>query len=160
MSFKDAFDVLMSIEGGYQHDPNDFGGETKFGISKRSYPHLDIFNLRIEQAEAIYYHDFWLLFHLDRVLDPKVATQLLLIVTNCSPQTSGTIVQKAINRVMGNVKVDGIIGTQTISALNNVSQLHLEDALRVEMVKFYIHRVSIDKTQKVNFEGWIRRCML
>ncbi|MDR2666964.1 MAG: phage tail tape measure protein [Holosporales bacterium] len=35
------------------------GGETKYGISKRWYPNLDIRNLTVDGAKLIYYRDFW-----------------------------------------------------------------------------------------------------
>ena len=59
MDFDTAFDRLIGNEGGYVKDSRDPGGETKFGISKRSYPSLDIANLTLGQAKAIYRHDFW-----------------------------------------------------------------------------------------------------
>lgn len=58
--FEQAIAFTLSWEGGYVNDPNDPGGETKYGISKKSYGHLDIKNLTVEQAEAIYYEDYWL----------------------------------------------------------------------------------------------------
>lgn len=45
--------------GGYTNDPNDPGGETKWGISKRSYPQLDIRHLTLDQARGIYFDDYW-----------------------------------------------------------------------------------------------------
>lgn len=59
MDFDTAFSRLIDSEGGYVNDPQDPGGETKFGISKRSYPDLDIANLTLDQAKAIYLRDFW-----------------------------------------------------------------------------------------------------
>lgn len=59
ITFDVAFDRLISHEGGYVNDPRDPGGETKFGISKRSYPQLDIAKLTLEDAKAIYLRDFW-----------------------------------------------------------------------------------------------------
>lgn len=59
MNFDDAFDRLIGHEGGYVNDPRDPGGETKFGISKRSYPHVDIANLTVQDAKNIYHRDFW-----------------------------------------------------------------------------------------------------
>ena len=53
-------DLIDNWEGGYVNDPDDPGGETKYGISKRSYPTLDIRDLTKDQAIAIYYRDFWL----------------------------------------------------------------------------------------------------
>lgn len=59
MNFDTAFDRLLGHEGRYVDNPVDPGGETNWGISKRSYPHLDIKNLTREQAKAIYLRDFW-----------------------------------------------------------------------------------------------------
>jgi lysozyme family protein len=50
---------VLAAEGGYVNDPNDPGGETKFGIAKRSYPDLDIKHLTADQAIALYERDFW-----------------------------------------------------------------------------------------------------
>lgn len=59
MTFDTAFDRLMGNEGGYVNEPTDPGGETNWGISKRSYPDVDISNLTRDQAKAIYLRDFW-----------------------------------------------------------------------------------------------------
>jgi lysozyme family protein len=58
-SFDDAFDAVIGVEGGYVNDPADPGGETKYGITKRSYPNLDIANLTLDEAKAIYQRDYW-----------------------------------------------------------------------------------------------------
>jgi lysozyme family protein len=52
-------DWILEVEGGYVNDPHDPGGETKFGICKRSYPELDIKNLTIEKAMDIYKRNYW-----------------------------------------------------------------------------------------------------
>lgn len=59
MNFDTAFDRLMGHEGGYSNDPRDPGGETNWGISKRSYPSVDIKALTRDGAKAIYLRDFW-----------------------------------------------------------------------------------------------------
>lgn len=46
-------------DGGYTNDPVDPGGETKWGISKRAHPSLDIKNLTFTQACEIYYNEYW-----------------------------------------------------------------------------------------------------
>jgi len=61
-NFDRAFDLtVMRFEGGavYTNDPNDPGGETKYGISKRAYPNLDIRNLTKEKAKEIFRTDYW-----------------------------------------------------------------------------------------------------
>jgi lysozyme family protein len=54
-----AFPLVISAEGGYVNDPDDPGGETKFGISHKAYPALQIANLTIEDAKLIYLVDYW-----------------------------------------------------------------------------------------------------
>ena len=53
LSWDDVFDRLIGHEGEYSNDPNDPGGETKWGISKRAYPNLDIKNLTRDGAKTI-----------------------------------------------------------------------------------------------------------
>lgn len=51
--------INNGAEGGYVNDPDDPGGETKYGISKRAYPHLDIKNLTKQEAHTLYLQDYW-----------------------------------------------------------------------------------------------------
>lgn len=46
-------------DGGYTNDPADPGGETKWGISKRAHPELDIANLSVAEAIKIYKKDYY-----------------------------------------------------------------------------------------------------
>ncbi len=74
---KSVEDLLTNWEGGYVNDPDDPGGETMFGISRRSYPHLDIFNLTRDDAIGIYYRDFWQKYRLDdKVADPELRAKV------------------------------------------------------------------------------------
>lgn len=57
--FDRVMDFVLRWEGGYANDPRDPGGETKYGISKRSHPELDIKNLTKEQALEIYREEYW-----------------------------------------------------------------------------------------------------
>lgn len=64
-NFVQAFKFIAKWEwrnkpdGGYTNDPTDPGGETKWGISKRAHPNLDIKNLTLEQAIPIYIEEYW-----------------------------------------------------------------------------------------------------
>ena len=58
-SWDKAITFTLSWEGGYVNNPDDLGGETKHGISKRAYPNLDIKNLTLEAAKVIYKQDYW-----------------------------------------------------------------------------------------------------
>ncbi len=58
-SFDQAIKFVLRWEGGYSNDPRDPGGETKFGISKRAHPSLNIANLTEDEAKVIYKVDYW-----------------------------------------------------------------------------------------------------
>lgn len=59
-AFEYAIDFTLPAEGGYVNDPDDPGGETKYGISKLAHPDMDIKSLTVDQAKAIYYDEYWL----------------------------------------------------------------------------------------------------
>lgn len=57
--FLDFMPFIFEAEGEtYENDPKDPGGETKYGIDKRSHPSVDIKSLTKDQAMAIYW-DEW-----------------------------------------------------------------------------------------------------
>lgn len=58
--YETVFERIVGHEGSYVLDSRDPGRETKFGISKRSYPNLNIKDLTLSQAKAIWFHDFWM----------------------------------------------------------------------------------------------------
>lgn len=160
LNFTQAVSVLLEIEGGYSNNPNDLGGETKYGISKRQYPHLDIVNLTPAQATEIYHNDYWLKFRLNEIKDYTISKQLLLGFVNLKPESIALCVQKAINGIGGNTAQDGVMGSGTIKLINSLPSIHLSDRIRLELVKFYLGRVMLNKTQMVNLAGWIRRALL
>lgn len=71
--FEKAFGYMIENEGGYVFDKNDPGDETKFGISKKSYPHLNIKALTLEDAKKIYYEDYWIKGKIDKIQPEIVA---------------------------------------------------------------------------------------
>jgi hypothetical protein len=59
LQFVLKWEVNGKPDGGYTNDSSDPGGETKYGIAKRSHPSLDIKNLTPEQATSIYATEYW-----------------------------------------------------------------------------------------------------
>jgi lysozyme family protein len=106
-----AINRLLSNEGGDVNDPNDLGGETKWGISKRSYPNLDIANLTRDQAIAIYKSDFWDKINGD-AMPLGVGFQLLDFAVNAGISTAIRALQRAIG-----VADDGNFGQVSMAAL-------------------------------------------
>lgn len=66
-------DFILLREGGYVNNPKDPGGETKYGISKRAYPELDIKNLTVAHAKELYIRDYYSLVVDDKMTFPQKA---------------------------------------------------------------------------------------
>ena len=81
-------DLIDNWEGGYVDDPQDPGGETKYGISKRSYPNEDIKNLTRDKAIEIYYRDFWQLYDLDKIGDLQMRAKVFNMGVLMGPKTA------------------------------------------------------------------------
>lgn len=111
MNFNEAFDRLINNEGGYSNHPDDPGGETKFGISKRSYPQINIATLTRDEAKEIYQRDFWIRGQMDS-FDGAIAFQAFDAAVNHGIETAIRLLQRAAG-----VADDGHIGPITVAAI-------------------------------------------
>lgn len=155
--FERLIGMILQHEGGYVYDPVDPGGETKYGISKRSYPHVDIKNLTIEQAKDIYYRDWWLRLRCNEIQDDRIAQKLLDTCINVGAMTGVRILQRALCDVGQPVSIDGLIGPQTIGAANRADSVQLLAAMRYHQTMHY--KRLIERNPKLaKFErGWMAR---
>jgi len=76
LSFGVDMTFVFKWEGGYVNDPDDPGGETNWGISKRSYPNIGIKQLTRQGAQEIYQRDYWNVINGDS-LEPALACAAL-----------------------------------------------------------------------------------
>jgi lysozyme family protein len=111
MTFEWAMDVVLEFEGGYSCDPNDGGGETNFGISINAFPNEDIKNLTKERAIEIYRHAYWDKLKIE-MMPEAIRLPFFDCAINQGPGTATIWLQRALG-----VKADGIIGFQTLAAL-------------------------------------------
>lgn len=155
--FERLIGMILQHEGGYVYDPVDPGGETKYGISKRSYPHVDIKNLTIEQAKDIYYRDWWLRLRCNEIQDDRIAQKLLDTCINVGAMTGVRILQRALCDVGQPVSIDGLIGPQTIGAAHRADSVQLLAAMRYHQTMHY--KRLIERNPKLaKFErGWMAR---
>ncbi len=131
MDFDQAFDRLISNEGGYVNNPADPGGETNWGISKRSYPHVDIKNLTRELARQIYLADFWRRGQMDQY-DQAIAFQVFDIAVNSGIETAVRLLQRAAG-----VADDGHIGPVTVAAIKTKSVTDMLMLITAERLDFW-----------------------
>lgn len=146
-NFEPCLSALLGHEGGYVNHPKDPGGETNFGISKRSYPKEDIKGLTPDRAGLIYRRDFWQPQNCDLlpagidnvVFDPSV---------NSGRKRGAQWTQAALG-----VKADGVIGKATIAAAlkaDPVPVIRAACANRMGMLRGL-------KTWSAFGKGWSRR---
>jgi len=155
--FLRAVEVVLKHEGGYVNNPSDPGGETKYGISKRSYPHLDIANLTREDAIAIYYRDFYAKYGYGRLNDEAVATKVFDMAVNMGPATAHRLLQEALVFLGYPVAVDGILGPQTVAAANRADPRRLLQVLRWRAAERYFHIADQRPQSRAFLLGWLRR---
>jgi lysozyme family protein len=119
MTFDEAVDFIIDhIEGGYANNPRDKGGETNWGISVRAHPQYagQIKDLTREEAKEVYFRDYYLPVKL--MLFPE---KTRLVVLDCAinlgvPRTR-KFVQVALNKIGFDLAEDGIIGPNTLAAI-------------------------------------------
>lgn len=161
--FEESFQDVIGYEGGYVNDPNDKGGETKYGIAKRWYPDIDIKNLTLEEAKQIYWKDYWNPLVLSLINDNDVATEIFEQGINLGKPWAAFHAQRTL-QLLGkkDIVVDRWMGSATCNALNEQVKMAgrkqiILKALNGFQFKRYIEIITNDPTQQANFVGWLRR---
>jgi lysozyme family protein len=161
-SFDEVKTALVDAEGGYSNVSNDRGGETKWGVSKRSYPNLDIKSLTLDDAcNKVYIPDFWNAYRLSEINAQQIANKIFLAIINMPPENAIKCVQRALNVCSMNESflVDGVLGSQTIRGINSAPFGWFLDRLRVELGYYYLSVVKSNKSQTEFLEDWIGRAL-
>jgi lysozyme family protein len=157
-NFNKAFQSLMLLEGGYSNDALDGGKETKYGITKKHYPHLNIKDLSLDQAKEIYYKDYWAKNHYNKIRNIKIAEKVFHITVNAGAHQSHLILQRALHAVEHKTLVeDGILGNITLEAINKSHPSSLLPALRSELAGFYRLIIATRPSQNKFKNGWLKR---
>ena len=146
VAFEKAVEMVIELEGGYSNDAKDPGGETKFGISKRAHPHVDIKNLSLDEAKGIYARDYWHKVHGDKLPWP-LSLCVFDAAVNQGPTAAVMLLQKTLA-----VPQDGLIGPETLKAAAKAS--------KETCSRFMAHR-AVRYAGNANFSsyghGWMAR---
>ncbi len=153
-SFDDIIEVVLEHEGGYVNDPKDPGGETNFGIAKRSHPDVDIKNLTKEGAKEIYKEVYWDGNKVDSLSDDLKHIYFDMCV-NQGRGRAVKILQQSANAKGAGLKVDGGMGPKTLAAMENVEL----DRVRAYRVKYYADLVTRKPDLEKFYFGWFRRAL-
>lgn len=163
-AFRFAVGLTLEEEGILSDHIKDPGGLTKYGISKKTYPHLDIANLTKEDAVEIYYRDFWQRPGFGRIENMVIASELFDTAVNGGIGTAAKVAQRAVNRMGMRIGVDGDFGPVTRNALNGLAEryaINLLGALNGEQYLFYVELLNRDPARfSAFFKGWMKRTLV
>lgn len=179
-----AYKKTAAIEGGYVNDPNDKGGETYMGISRRFHPDwegwgiVDAFknNHAInrgmiiddpdlhEHVAGFYFDEFWNPLRLNWITSQAIANEIYDTAVNMGPKVAAKILQRALNLLNRDAKdyqdipEDGVIGKETISLTEKypMSDVLLKVLNGLQFSR-YADICERDPSQEANFRGWLTR---
>lgn len=185
--FKIAFNKTMGHEGGYGNDPDDVGGETYRGISRRynpSWSGWDIiddckrFDFKIEECltmkgnimddlvEEFYKDRYWNPFWGDEISNQDIANEMFDTGVNMGVHRAVKFLQQALNYLNRNGKIyadiveDGDFGKNTMRAFNSLpTRDHniLYKMMNVLQGMHYMEYMSDSPTQEKFARGWFNR---
>jgi len=178
--FNAALKIVLQYEGIYDDDPDDPGGETYKGITRRDHPNWGGWPLVEANKEAagfprnleghallqtlvanLYKELYWDKNHCD-----QIPTGLDLVVfdtaVNMGGGKAGRFLQQGINELLGRqvLSVDGAIGPHTLDAVNALTpeqQKQLGFAC-LELRAQNYHEIAEAKPHLKKFlKGWLNR---
>lgn len=150
-SFLIFINRVLGHEGGYVNDPRDPGGETNWGITKRTAQangyQGDMRILSRKQAIEIYRKAFWDRYHCDQ-MPVSLAFQFLDACINHGYGNAARMLQRAVG-----VADDEVIGAITLVAVNTLSENDLLLLFNAERIAFYTKLKSFATFGR----GWANR---
>jgi len=168
-NFEQAVSRLFDFEGGYQNLKNDSGNYnslgqlvgTNMGIAAPTleaylgYPPsvTDMKAITKATARAIYFESYWQPLRCSEIDNQLVAEIFFDAAAQYGPGTSIRMMQKTL----GNVAVDSIMGSQTLSAINAAPQKALFLAFKEARADKYRAIVANNPSQAGFLQGWLNR---
>jgi len=149
--FEIAMKFVREAEGGLYNHPNDPAGLTNMGITQRDYPLIDIKNLTREQADEIFWQDYWL-----KSAAPQVPFPAYISYFDSCVNTGRTQANKFLQRVVG-ATADGIVGPYTRSLMSKKDPVDVAYGIIDQRQTFYENLCENRPKLKVFLRGWGNR---
>ena len=158
MSFDSCLPVILKFEGGYSCDPSDRGGATCHGITQKAYdsfrwplPSAPVRGISDDDVADIYRLEYW-----DKVQGNSLPSPVDLVVFDSAVNVG---VKRASRWLQAAVKVspDGVIGKQTLMAVQSLDPVQVAEAVLDMRQDFYNDFVEFDPSQSRFLRGWLNR---
>ena len=179
--FTQAYDRVMTVEGGYSNRAADRGGETYKGISRKYHPTwagwaiLDQYplpdkkgadsNITLQgMVKDFYKVEYWDKFRGDEIRSQMVGEELFDTAVNMGLGTAIKFLQRALNvlnrreKLYQDLTIDGGMGTRTLAAMLTLKEdVLLTKVMNVLQGEHYVEIMLNDETQEDNARGWFSR---
>ncbi len=168
INFSDAFKIMISpqFEGiRFSHIDGDFGGDTKFGITQKTYnqdcieQHIvskSVALLTENEASDIYYRKYWLLSGCDKIIGVS-KNNLSLIHFNMSIERSPIVAVKMLQLLVNINPPTGFFGSITLNAITIVDEISLIYNYLEVMKNHFLSEVAKIPNQYKFERGWFNR---
>lgn len=155
---------IKKWEGEYGNDPDDAGGETRKGITYKTWKsvfgdtHERFMAMSDDDWNHIFKKLFWDPMHGDDFKSQRVA-EIMVDWMWCSGKKSpGKRLQTVLVQDFGcHIDIDGAIGKQTVRAINSVDEKKLIEAILEERFDFLDDIVVARPVNKKFLKGWQNR---
>lgn len=169
-NFNEALKITGINEGGWNDTEGDSGGETMLGVSRNNWPawqgwkivdefkgqpkFISIVNSsqQIKNLAKVFYKtNFWDVNKLDQFNDQQLANSVYDFGVNSGTSKAAKILQMAVNVIS-----DGIIGPQTINAVNAAKEPDLYNQYN-EMRRLFYENLATHPGQHQFLASWLSR---
>ena len=156
--FNAAVDIIFENEGGSKltDDPNDLGGLTKFGISRKNNPDIDVANLTYAEAAKIAKERYWDKFKINMIKNDSVATHLYDMVF-AQGYNGVKALQEAVKETGINIVVDGGMGKDTAKAVEEAIEKVGENKFHHLIAENRIKQFEKSESWEEYHKGWTNR---
>ena len=172
--FKKMFEISMRFEkgnrvNGYVKDPDDSGGETVYGITRKNFPNLKVWASldklkgivakrgykipkdEMEEIEGVYYRKFYQKANIEAFEDCALGMQIFDCGINAGISRAVKMIQSILH-----ITVDGVCGNQTVTTANIRHSKSLREAYRNARIAYY-QSISKKGNNKKYLKGWVNR---
>ena len=151
---------ILRWEGGFVDDPLDRGGATNKGITIGTFRNFygkdatveQLKNITDEQWLHIFKSGYWDKWKADDIENQSIAN----IVVDWAWGSGAATSIKQVQKILG-VAVDGIVGNDTLTAINIAGQRSLFVKIHNRRIEFVENIVKRDPSQARFLKGWKNR---